>query len=314
MELTVRPLTAADIPVALDILNRAFHEENLLLTGRGRMPFFGARLLEQRRAADPAGTLLAERDGRPVGVIGGAHWGSLAWFGPVGVDPAQQRGGVGRALVAAWTDIQQARGARLLGLETYAQSGGHLRLYTGLGFRPLWLSAALSRQVTDGAAMPGGVYRLSALPEPERHRGLAALRELAHDVFPGLDWSTEVTGTLTAAAGDALLLAPGDRVLGGAVCQADTLSPGPTLFISVAAVRPSPDAHAAFLRLLAGVEVLARELGRSRVVARVCTRYEAAYAALRAAGFRDEGAMLRLKRGDGADYERPDVFLLDSWL
>jgi RimJ/RimL family protein N-acetyltransferase len=66
--------------------------------------------------------------------------------------------------------------------------------------------------------------------------------------------------------------------------------------------------------LLAGVEALARELGRSRVAARVCTRYEAAHAALRAAGFRDEGAMLRLKRGDGADYERPDVFLLDSWL
>jgi ribosomal protein S18 acetylase RimI-like enzyme len=314
MELTVRPLTAADIPTALDLLNRAFHEESLLLSGRGRMPFFGARLLDQRRATDPAGTLVAEQDGRLVGAIGSARWGSLAWFGPVGVDPALQRSGIGRALVTAWMDVQQARGARLLGLETYAQSGGHVRLYTALGFRPLWLSAALSHQVTDRAAMPAGIYRFSALPEAERRQALAALREMAHDVFPGLEWSTEVTGTLAAAAGDALLLAPGDRVLGGAVCQVDTLSPGPTLFISVAAVRPDPAAHTGFLRLLAGAEALAWELGRSRVVARVCTRYEAAYYALRAAGFRDEGTMLRLKRGDGADYERPDAFVLDSWL
>lgn len=314
MELTVRPLITADIPTALDILHRAFHAESLLLTGRGRMPFFGARLLDQRRAADPAGTLVAERAGQLVGAIGGGRWGSLAWFGPVGVDPALQRSGIGRALVTAWMDIQEARGVRLLGLETYAQSGGHVRLYTALGFRPLWVSAALSRRVADGAVMPDGVYRFSTLSEAERGAALAALREVTEEVFPGLDWSTEITGTLAAAAGDALLLAPGDRVLGGAVCQVDTLSPGPTLFISVAAVRPAPDAHAGFLRLLSGVEALARELGRSRVVARVCTRYEVAHAALRAAGFRDEGAMLRLKRGDGADYERPDVFLLDSWL
>lgn len=78
MDLTVHPLTAADITVALDILNRAFLEENLLLTGRGRTPFFGARLLEQRRVADPAGTLMAERDGSLRGAIGGACWGSLA--------------------------------------------------------------------------------------------------------------------------------------------------------------------------------------------------------------------------------------------
>ncbi len=314
MELTVRPLTVADAPTALDILNRAFHEENLLLTGRGRMPFFGARLLDQRRAGDPAGTLVAERDGRLVGVIGGARWGALAWFGPVGVDPAAQRGGVGRALVTAWIEVQRARGAKLLGLETYAQSGGHVRLYTAFGFRPLWLSAALSHRVPDRAAMPAGVYRFSTLSEAERGAALAALREVTQDIVPGLDWSPEVTSTLAAAAGDTLLLAPGDRVIGGAVCQVDTLIPGPTLFVSVAAVRPGPDAQAGFLRLLAGVEALARELGRSRAVARVGTRYEAAYHALRVAGFRDEGAMLRLKRGDDADYERPDVFLLDSWL
>ncbi len=313
MELTVRPLTTADVPTALDILNRAFHEESLLLTGRGRMPFFGTRLLDQRRAADPAGTLVAERGGQVVGVIGGACWGSLAWFGPVGVDPRCQREGIGRSLVTAWMDVQQARGARLLGLETYPQSGDHLRLYTALGFRPLWLSAALSRRVAHGAAIPGGVHRFSTLPETERRRALAALREMAEEVFPGLDWSTEITGTL-AAGGDMLVLAPGGGVLGGAVCQVDTLSPGATLFISVAAVRPGPEARAGFLRLLAAVEALAWQLGRARVVARVCTRYEAAHAALRAAGFREEGAMARLKRGGGAHYERPNVFLLDSWL
>jgi hypothetical protein len=157
------------------------------------------------------------------------------------------------------------------------------------------------------------VHRFSTLPETERRRALAALREMAEEVFPGLDWSTEITGTL-AAGGDMLVLAPGGGVLGGAVCQVDTLSPGATLFISVAAVRPGPEARAGFLRLLAAVEALAWQLGRARVVARVGTRYEAAHAALRAAGFREEGAMARLKRGGGAHYERPDVFLLDSWL
>jgi len=143
-----------------------------------------------------------------------------------------------------------------------------LRLYTGFGFRPLWLSVALSRRVAADAAMPGGVYRLSGLSDIDRRCALAALRRMAQDVLPGLDWSAEVTGTL-AVGGDTLVLAPGDIVLGGAVCQVDTLSPGATLFISLAAVRPGAKVHTGFLHLLAGVKALAWQLGRSRVIARV---------------------------------------------
>ena len=319
MALTIRTMTAADHAGAKDVLDRAFNEESVALTGRGRLPFFGDALLPQRTAADPEGPLVAEEDGRIVGALGSSDWGALAWFGPVAVEPGRQGQGIGRALVGAWTDRQRARGAELLGLETWAQSGGHLRLYSSLGFQPLWLSAALSRVLPPGpGAFPAGASRFSLLSQQERVAALDDLAALAGRLYAGLDWRAEVLAVEAAGAGDTLLLEDSGGITGLAVCQTGTLTPHPDhLIISVLAVDPRPPravAEQGFLRLLDAVEALARALGRTRVLARVCTRYTAAYAALQSRGYRDGGAMARLKRGSRADYERADTYVLDSWL
>ena len=319
MAVTIRRMIAADHAAAKDVLDRAFNEESIALTGRGRLPFFGDALLPQRAAADPDGALVAEEDGRIIGALGSSAWGALAWFGPVAVEPGRQGQGAGRSLIGTWTDLQRARGAELLGLETWAQSGGHLRLYSSLGFQPLWLSAALSRVLPPGpATFPPGVSRFSLLSQRERAPVLDELSALAARLYAGLDWRGEVLSVEAAGAGETLLLEDTGGIAGLAVCQTGTLTPHTDhLIISVLAVDPRPSravAEQGFLRLLDGVEALARTSGRTRVLARVCTRYTAAYSALQGRGFRDGGAMARLKQGRRLDYERADTYVLDSWL
>lgn len=309
-------MAVADIPAARDVLDRAFNGQVIALTGRGRLPYFGEALLPHRLAADPEGALVAEQDGRLVGALGSAWWGTVAWFGPVGVEPQRQRIGAGRALVGAWMDCQRGRGVQLLGLETWAQSGGHLRLYGSLGFQPLWLSAGMSLTVPPGPhELPPGVQRFSALAPREQRVALDALAGVAGRVYLGMDWRREILAAASTGSGDALLLAGGEGIAGLAVCHTGTLVPHiDRLLVSLLAVDPEAGGEAPFLRLLDGVEALARILGCKHVHARVCTRFTAAHAALRARGFRDDGAMARLKQGAHLEYERPDLYLLDSWL
>ena len=317
MGVDVRPTTAADLGAAKGVLDRAFNAQAIALTGRGRLPFFGDRLLPHRLAADPQAAFVAERDGEIVGSIEGCRWGSIAVFGPVGVDPAAQGMGVGQALVGAWLDVQRARRTRLLGLETYAQSGGHHRLYGSFGFQPHWLSVGLSRAPTPAPAdePTGETILYSSVPSAERAGVLTDLAHIAARVYPGLDWRDELAAVEQAGVGDTVLLASGDRIEGFAACQLRTLSSAPTrLFVSLAALAPGGDTAGKLARLLAGIDQFAHFNGCDTVATRVATRFTGAYAALLTHGFRNDGGMARFKLGPDADYERADHFVLDSWL
>ena len=105
---------------------------------------------------DPDGFFLAERDGK----LAGFHWTKIHGSPPeigevyvVGVDPAGQGGGLGRALTMTGLHYLRSRGLPEVMLYVDEDNPPAIRLYESLGF---------SHQGTDvmfrhpGADKPGG--------------------------------------------------------------------------------------------------------------------------------------------------------------
>jgi ribosomal protein S18 acetylase RimI-like enzyme len=76
--------------------------------------------------------LVAEEDGRPVGLSRGVYDGSKALIHIVSVDPAYQRRGIGSALVRETADRFQKRGAKNLAVTV---PGDNLEFWKTLSFR-----------------------------------------------------------------------------------------------------------------------------------------------------------------------------------
>ena len=95
----VRPLTEADLPEADRICRVVF---GTYVGAAEPERFFGdADMVTTRWRACPSSVLAAEADGRLVGSNFAARWGSVAFFGPLSVDPAYWDRGV--ALSACWS-------------------------------------------------------------------------------------------------------------------------------------------------------------------------------------------------------------------
>ncbi len=95
----IRLLTPSDVPAADAVLMAAFDGAE-------------SRAVDLRRYLEfqPDGWLIAERDGRLVGMGGAVDYGAYAFIGLVAVDPACQRQGIGRALMAAILERIDRRG------------------------------------------------------------------------------------------------------------------------------------------------------------------------------------------------------------
>ena len=169
----IRPLTAADVDATAEIDFAALHDVAL----RHGMPPVVRAVRDSRMtirnllAADPLGGFVAEDEGRIVG-HGWVHpRGPIATVGPLAVEPACQRRGVGRALLA---QCVQAAGPRVTQVRLVHESFNvaALQLYLSEGFRivapvlELVLEPAVA--LTPGAVPPPATVRKAVAGDQAR--------------------------------------------------------------------------------------------------------------------------------------------------
>jgi GNAT superfamily N-acetyltransferase len=309
----VREMTLPDVLAAQEVLQRAFAEEQRHRTGRLAAPPFGASLARQRFQKDPQGAFVALRGGRVVGCAFSVRWGALGWLGPLAVAPEVQGLGIGKTLVEAVNARWRRARVRLWGLETDAGSGKNVHLYSTCGYLPISVALSYEAEAARGV-LPRGytVTRLGELSFAERDAALTHVRRIASEAVRGLDPGVEATAALELQVGDTVLASDRRGLVGFAVVHwTPLLRSSDVLAVPIGAVsrRGGTRGLAALLR---GLRTLALERQQSKVWVRVAGRRVRAQEVLRREGFREDAAMLRMKRGP--DEERGPQLLLDSWL
>jgi ribosomal protein S18 acetylase RimI-like enzyme len=176
-------------------------------------------------AKDPEGCFVAEVDGRFAGHVFSRRWGAVGWTGALGVLPAYQGLGVGRALLRRSREHLLAGGCRYVGLETMPDSAANIGLYLSEGYRVdrFTLGWIKSLDSGTGPTTPSSVRKAVAGRSAERgtrtatmssswatgedgSNWLSALAELADAVLPGLEFGPEAHLLLEHGLGDVLLL------------------------------------------------------------------------------------------------------------
>jgi hypothetical protein len=208
------------------------------------------------------------------------------------VRPDAQGHGIAQRLVAECVRSLKERGARLIGLETLANSPQHIHLYQKLGFRPSWTGVSYHREVTE-AQFPVGVELDAAVPRLDY-------------IYPGYDASLDSLATRSLKTG--VTLTRGD---GFAVCHlASTLWADPAIAYILLIAAPDRET---FDLLVRAVEAVARDGGKSRVVTQVPGSAWTTQEALLEHGYEPGGAALRMKQGEHADYDAGPFYYCDDW-
>ncbi|MGA3304909.1 MAG: GNAT family N-acetyltransferase, partial [Stellaceae bacterium] len=270
-----------------------------------------AQLARTRYAADPSTCFVAEKAGRIIGSVFGMDWGWIFIVGPLSVDPAHWRGGVGRVLMDRLIALIDERRPALAGLFTFPSSPTHIRLYESYGFVPNTLTPIMTKPVAPPASAAVS-ERYSVLSPANRDAALAACHGVAGSVFPGLDLSREIEAIAAQSLGETLLLGK-DGAAGFALCH---VGPGSeagsgNLFVKFAACQPGD--LSSFERLLGACEVLARAKGVRRIVAGCNVARAEAYGLMQSRGFRAEMIGVAMHRPGGIGYNRPGLFVIDDW-
>jgi N-acetylglutamate synthase-like GNAT family acetyltransferase len=311
---TIRALTEADLPQAQRIVRVAFG--TFLGVPNPERFWTDLDYVYGRFGAEHTAAFAAEDDeGALAGVNFATRWGSVGFFGPVATRPDLWNGGVGQRLVAPVCDQLDAWGVRHAGLFTFAQSAKHVGLYGKFGFYPRFLTAIMAAPAAV-PAVRSAVTRYSALPEGQRREAENATRELAEEVYPGLDLRGEIRTVAARALGDTVLLWDRDsRLAGFAVCHWGPASEAgkDCCFAKFAAVRPAPRAEERFGALLDACAGLAREAQMPKFLAGVNLAREEAYRVMAARGFRTMIQGVTMHRPNEPGYSRPGLFVLDDW-
>jgi GNAT superfamily N-acetyltransferase len=316
-EIIIRPLVESDLAAADRIVRLAF---GTFLGMPDPLQFMGdADFARTRWKADPSVVLAAEHRGKLIGSNFATNWGSFGFFGPLTIHPDYWDRGIAQQLLVPTMEIFERWGVRHRGLFTFAGSPKHVALYQKYGFSPRELVATVEKEISgvpQTSAPPPDISLLSESKADDRSQIFAAARQLTGAIFEGLDVSSEIRAVAEQSLGETVLVWDGANLAAFAVCHigAGTEAGSGVCYAKFAAVRPGPRAQANFLRLLNGVEFLARRRGAHKITAGVnLARYEA-FQSLFACGFRTKMQGLAMETGDASSgYNRAGVYILDDW-
>jgi predicted N-acetyltransferase YhbS len=305
---TIRPLRPTDLAEADRIFRLAF---GTFVGLPDPLTFAGdSDWTRSRFASDPDAAFAAEVDGRLAGSNFATAWGSVGFFGPLSVRPELWNAGIAKHLLGPTLDLLDARGCRLQGLFTFAQSPKHVALYQRFGFWPRFLAAIMSRPAAGAGAAPDWT-----LVSEAGDALLPAARAVTGAVYDGFDVTREIESVRAQRLGDTVLVREGERVVALAVCHcgAGTEAGSGACFVKIGAVAPGADAGARFDRLLDACAAFAAARGLDQLVAGIDTAQRDAYRRMMARGFRTVIQGIVMVRGDEVGLGRPDRHVLADW-
>ena len=312
-EIVVRALLRDDLDEADRVFRVAFG--TFMGVAEPEKLYGDAEHVRSRWRAAPEGAFAATRDGEVIGSVFVADWGSVGLIGPLTVRPDCWDQGVAHRLLDPARELLAARGVRLAGLFTFAQSPKHLGLYQRYGFWPRSLTALMEVPV-QAPSTAVACRRLSELDRGERAAALAAARELTDAVYPGLDVSREIRSVLSQGLGDTVLVDDAAGVLRGlAVCH---IGPGSeagcgVAYVKFAAVLPGRGPGRTFERLVDACHDLAGRRRADVLQAGVNLGRRRAYCALRERAFRPQRLGVTMHCPDLPGYDTPGRYVLDDW-
>ena len=245
------------------------------------------------------GVVVESPPGRVVGYCFTHVWGTLGWLGTLGVTPASQGLGLGRAVTAAGLELLRQAGCQTLALETMPESGKNIALYARLGLEPrsitcLFQGAVLAAESTRFEVWDGG----------------EALRDIAGRLAPGLDPTPAARWVDGEEAGRTLVWREGGQPAAFVVLRhRPRRLEGVQTYLTLEAAACLPQAAEHWPRYLSEMQAYAERLGQLGLVLPVNGRQLALLGAVLAAGLRIVHTRVRMISGHdlgGAD----DLLLL----
>lgn len=317
----VRPMNENDLEESDKIMRLAF---GTFLGLPEPIQFMGdADYVKTRYMADPSAALIATtHDGKIVGSNFALDWGSVGIFGPLTVHPNYWDKGVARELLAETMKIFQRWESKHIGLFTFAQSSKHVHLYQKFDFWPRYLTAVMSRSVSEKKqgerlnTKKPNFTRYSELSKPQKAIVVTECKSLTNDVYPGLDLRKEITSVDQQKIGDTILLrGHSEELVGFAVCHigAGSEAGSGNCYVKFAAVRRGDNSPHLFNELLDAFDDYASSQSISRIVAGVNTARHGAYKIMIERGFRTDMQGVTMHRPNEPGYNIPDNYLIDDW-
>lgn len=312
-DVTVRALRESELEEADRIFRIAF---GTFIGLKDPLRFAGdSDYVRTRFAIAPEGALAAVSGDELLGTNFVTCWGSFGFFGPLSIRPDLWDRGVAKRLLLA--TVAALDGTTHAGLFTFAQSAKHVSLYQKFGFWPGSLGAVMSRDVASDPRSGNGAGQITfgALSGDEKARAIAACREIAGSVYPGLDLTREIEGVDRLGLGDTVLVRSGDGISAFAVCHcgARTEAGSDVCFVKFGAADPRKAPAEAFDRLLAASDSLAAARSLGRLVVGVATANRAPYRRLLETGFRTDIQGVAMHRPDDPGFHLPDTWILGDW-
>lgn len=311
-DVSVRPLQEDDLPVADRIMRLAF---GTFLGLPDPLAFMGdADYVRTRSLADNVTGFGAEIDGELAGSNFATSWGSVGFFGPLTIRPDLWDRGVASCLLERTMECFAGWGIRHAGLFTFAHSPKHVHLYQKFGFWPRFLTAIMSKPVTETRSA-GPWFRFSAMAHGDRQEAIRAARELTSRLYDGLDLAGEIRAVHSQNLGDTILVWDDAGLAGLAICHRGRGSEAGSgaCYVKFGAARSGANAGRAFEQLLDACESFAASQGARRLIVGGNMAREEAFHALVARRFRTDLQGVSMHRPNEPGYNRPGAYVIDDW-
>jgi GNAT superfamily N-acetyltransferase len=308
--LLVRPMSHEDIAACQEVGSLSWSDLASRELGRKvRYPVRPRRIIEAYRWKEPEGCLVAEHEGRVVGVAYSHVWGEVGWFGPFEVLPEMQDKGIGTALLVGCERFLERSGCKVLGLETMSNNPKNLHFYMRRGYRIVGSSLIMEKELRSGAETSG---RVPSTKE-DVIASVGEISALSRKGHPLLDYGRETEMAARCDLGAVLLARKGSKLRGVAVLHS-YYTPNESDHASLRLMLVDPrakDQEDCFKGLREGCESLSFERGRKRLFVRFPGENLELYRSFISSGYKLAAANLRLVRG--AHFSERGRFHLAAW-